>query len=284
MSAPDHSAPDSEDRADRWLSAPGSNTVTDLVGNPATAALRLAMNGNQWMVLPELCELWVSAHPEYAPVFYETLPPGLVVQQARTGEVGIGELSLSIMPDAVAAGPDMLAGLLADGLIDDPVDYARNDLAVLVNGSGTEMVRSLADLGRDDVRIAMPNPRTEGVGRLIVRALEATGGSELADRVMVEKVADGTTLLTSIHHRESPTWLLEGRVDAAPLWSTEAALHSRAHPALHAVPIADDVNQCGRYCIAAVRGGRPVGSDIVAFMSTPQVRELYARHGFSPPV
>ena len=65
-------------------------------------------------------------------------------------------------------------------------------------------VTGLADLGKPGVKLVMPNPAYEGIGRQIKAALAKAGGDELVKAVYETKVADGTTILTHIHHRQSP--------------------------------------------------------------------------------
>ena len=267
--------------------SPRSNNITDLVGDPTAGSLCVAMNGNQFMVVPELLELW-RAEPGSGPVFLETLPPGLLAQQVAAGAIEVGTLRLALRPDVLAAGPDVLAELATAGLIGGGSDYASNDLSILATAAAAESLGDdpLTALGREGLRVAMPDPRTEGVGRLIVDALRSAGGEELVHRVMVEKTAQGLTRLTSIHHRESALWLSGGEADVAPLWSTEAIHHDALGAGLVRVPIADRDNQLGRYAVAVVNGSPRLdeAERFAAFLRGTAARALYARHGFGAPV
>ena len=49
--------------------------------------------------------------------------------------------------------------------------YASNTLAMLIPKNNPANIKSLNDLGKKGVRVVMPNPEYEGVGRLIVKAL-----------------------------------------------------------------------------------------------------------------
>lgn len=270
------------------LDSPDSNNITDLVGDPLHAGLWVAMNGNQFMVAHELLALWDSVADRPA-VFLETLPPGLLADQVITGAIRIGTMTLTRKPDVIAAGPDVLADLTARGAVGAPVDYATNDLAVLARaGVAARLGGSniLDFLGDPAVNVAMPDPRTEGVGRLIVSALRSRGGDELVERVMQRKLAAGTTRLTRIHHRESALWLAEGKVDVAPLWRTEAVHHAGRDRALVNLPIDGTDNQIGRYSIAQVVADGPgqQAARFVQFMRSDAVQDLYARHGFGPPI
>ena len=86
----------------------------------------------------------------------------------------------------------------------------------------------LADLGRPDVRLAMPNPEFEGIVRQIEASLKKAGGQALADAVYKTKVADGSTILTHIHHRQTPLFLMQGRAEAGVTWQSEAMFQEQA--------------------------------------------------------
>jgi hypothetical protein len=59
----------------------------------------------------------------------------------------------------------------------------------------------------------MPNPAFEGVVEQIKTSLNKAGGEALAKMVYETKVRDGSTLLTTIHYRQTPLFLMQGIVD-----------------------------------------------------------------------
>ncbi len=266
------------------LTVPPVDAVEDLHGDPLTADLVLFLNGNQFMVVEDLLAAFRAERPEVRDVFYETLPPGILVEQLRRGALRMGALQISVAPDVLAAAPRELERLHAEGWVGEPVAYASNDLAMLVSAANPSSVRGWRDVGRPGVRVAMPNPGTEGVGRLIVAALERAGGPELAGRVMHEKVAAGETRLTQIHHRESILWLERGEVDVAPLWSTEARWHVQRGSPVEVVTVPSGQNQRGRYALAVVDQARhsEAAAAFVEFMQTEAAQAVYGRYGFSP--
>lgn len=267
------------------LTVPPVDVIADLHGNPTAADLILFVNGNQFMVMDDAVEAFRREQREVREVFFETIPPGKLLEQARDRTLQIGRLRLSIKPDAVAAGPGLLAPLHEDGLIEQPVVYASNDLAILVAKGNPKSIRGLADLARPEVRVAMPNLRYEGVAELIGQALEKAGGPQLRRSVLEEKAASGHTRWTDIHHRESALWLAAGEVDACPLWSTEALYHVELGAEMETVTIPTEHNVTGTYAIAVMRGcAHPAAAQAyVDFLSGPSGREVYARYGFSGP-
>ncbi|MHB8296000.1 MAG: molybdate ABC transporter substrate-binding protein [Acidimicrobiales bacterium] len=300
------------------MSVPPFDHVEDLHGDPLSADLVLFMNGNQFMAMEEVVAAFSSqlappqaglrAAPAPGGVFYETLPPGVLVRQLRSGGLSMGSLVLSVRPDVIALSPDAMAGLASEGLVAGPIEYASNNLTMLVipglagkglvgQGLGAasgalapredpRSVNGLADLAEPGLRVAMPDPETEGVGRLIRQALVLAGGEELAEEVFGRKVAAGETMLTSIHHRESVAWLLAGAADVAPLWSTEARYHLSQGVALTEVGIVAEHNVVGRYAIAEVAGCAHPGAAraFVDFVTSPECQQVYTRYGFSGPV
>ena len=91
-------------------------------------------------------------------------------------------------------------------------------LAIMVAGGNPKNIKSLGDLARDDVAVSMPNPKTEGVTRNILEAMQKAGGEDLVNAVLQSKKEKGTTFITRIHHRETPMRILAGQSDAGPVW------------------------------------------------------------------
>ncbi|MHB1931110.1 MAG: molybdate ABC transporter substrate-binding protein, partial [Acidimicrobiales bacterium] len=229
------------------FSAPQFDIIEDLCGDPLTAGLNVLVAGNQFMVMPDLVAGFVAATPEVGSVFYETLPPGVVVDQVRACGLRIGTLELRVRPDVIAASPDALRSLELDGLCKNPHSYATNDLSILVGAGNPMRVRSLSDLGRPDLRVAVPDPDTEGIGRLALMAFEDAGGPELRAVIEGTKRADRTAVFTTIHHRQSPAWLAAGTIDAAIVWSTEARHHLRSGAPFEEVNVDATHNKTGTY-------------------------------------
>jgi molybdate transport system substrate-binding protein len=267
------------------LSVPGIDEALDLHGNPCDAQLVLFVGGNQWMAMPALLSAFERLHPGLSRVFYETLPPGILARQLRAGSIQIGSLSINVTPDVFMVGKRRMADVLSDGLVQQPTTYATNVLAIAVRAGNPKHIESLEDLGRSDVRVAMPNPTWEGIARQIESAYRKAGGERLVNTIMVTKGRDGTTLLTQIHHRETPMWLIDGRVDAGPVWITEALYQQRIGAPIETVRIPSSQNERGSYEAAAVaKAPHPqLAHDFVLFLTTPQAQEIYRSYGFGSP-
>ena len=89
----------------------------------------------------------------------------------------------------------------------------------MVSKGNPAKICSLSDLGKPNVRLAMPNLDYEGV----VEQIKVSLNKEALVKVVYEtKVNDGSTLLTTIHHRQTPLLLMQGIVDAGVTWQSEA--------------------------------------------------------------
>lgn len=266
------------------FAVPPVDVVSDLHGDPVVAELVVFLNGNQWMVLPDLLASFAAAHPEAGSLFVETLPPGVLVEQLRRGALAMGSLRLSVVPDVLAAAPPVLQALHREGLVGPPRDYAANDLAMLVPPDNPLAVASWEDLARPGLRIAMPDPRTEGIGELIAQVLTRVGGEALRREVMDAKAERGETQYTQIHHRQSPLWIDQRSVDVAPVWTTEATHHDPGGSGVVRLPA--DENITGRYAVSTVTAGRhgPLAIAFVEHLVGPLGRVVYAAHGFGTPI
>lgn len=265
------------------FAAPPFDAVTDLCGNPTSAGLHALFAGNQYMVLPDLFAAFLNTYGDVGSVFYETLPPGIVVAQLRQGGLRMGSLELTFTPDIVAASPRALAELHEEGLVGPSRTYASNVLTLLVGAGNPAHVRGLPDLARPGLRLALPDPETEGIGRLALLALTAAGGNRLHDEVFDAKRRAGETVLTSIHHRQSPALLAEDRTDVAFMWETEALHHLAMGAPVEMVPIDSAFNQRGEYAAAAVNAAphRQSAERFLDFLTGPIGHAVYEKFGFT---
>ncbi len=264
---------------------PCVDQLMDIHGNPVGADLVIFAGGNQWFVMPRLLAAFQRAHPEVRHIFYETLPPGLLARQMQTGGLRIGDMTLSLHGDVYLSGKKRMDVMRAQGYVGAPVTYATNVLAIMVKAGNPKHVTSLTDLGRPNVRVAMPNPKTEGIARQIEIAYRKAGGNALDATIMRTKVAKGSTRLTQIHHRQTPMWILSGTVDAGPVWISEALYQERIHSGIVAVRIPAKDNVEAIYMGATVKGAsHPAAARaFVNFLASPAAQAIYRSYGFGAP-
>lgn len=258
--------------------------VEDLCGD-AGADLVVFLAGNQYMALPDLVDSFLGAHPAVGSVFYETLPPGVLVDQLHTGALRMGSFELRVRPDVLALGPAPLEELAADGLVRPPRIYAENDLALLVAAGNPAGVTGWPDLGRPGLRVAFPDPTTEGIGRLALDAVEGAGGPALRQAVEVGKAGRGEVVFTTIHHRQGPAWLGAGTVDVAVVWSTEARHRQALGEPCTTVRLPERDNRRGAYAASVVTDAThpEAAAAFVDHLCGPAGRQVYAAHGFGIP-
>ncbi|HET9097101.1 MAG TPA: substrate-binding domain-containing protein [Candidatus Baltobacteraceae bacterium] len=266
------------------FTVPPVDQVLDLHGDPAHAQLVIFLAGNQYMVMPALLDAFRKRYPSVQSVFYETLPPGIVLKQVRSGGLRVGNLLISAQPDVLLTGPRGMRTLRRIGKVSAWHSYASNSLAILVHAGNPRDIRSLRDLGRANVRVVMPNPKWEGVAEQIEGAYAKAGGEQLVHTIMIAKLAAGTTILTRIHHRETPLYLLDGRADAGPVWRSEALYQQRIRPLrMVAIPARENVYAQYEAAVASSAPHAAAARAFVTFMQSPQARAILASYGFSPP-
>lgn len=264
---------------------PVVDNVPDLHGNPAGAKLVLFIAGNQFMVLPKLVEAFERTHPELrGHIYYETLPPGILLRQmAHGGTLTLGNLTLTANPDVFEAGAKKMDQLAAQRVVTGVARYATNNLMIMVRRGNPKAIRSLDDLARPGVRLSMPNPEWEGVGKLIEASLERAGGTKLLHAVMVAKRQNGETFLTEIHHRQTPMRILEGRSDAGVTWQSEVRFQQSIGNPISGVAIPDRYNTTGVYAAAVVRAAvhPQAAAEWVKFLRTSTAQAIYKDFGFA---
>ena len=239
------------------FTVPPADVMADFHGSLDDPLLVLYASGNYFFAMAGLVRAFGEAYPVYrGRVFYETLPPGLLMKQmAEGGTVTSGNLTFTVRPDVMMAEKSASDGWVKDGRLAAPVvSFATNDLTIMVPKDNPAHVKGLADLGRPELAVIMPNPAFEGVAAQIRASLVKAGGEDLASAVYSKKVTDGSTVLTRIHHRQTPLFLMQGLGQAGVTWTSEALFQEQqGHPIAH-VAIPAEQNTRAVYSAAVVTG------------------------------
>jgi molybdate transport system substrate-binding protein len=178
---------------------PEVDDLADFDGDITDPKLVLYVGGNYFFGMAPLVAEFEKEHPEYkGRVYWETIPPGLLVKQIEAGGViTSGNMTRTAKPDAYFAGLKKVDELIEQGMLTGPaVPYATNTLTIMIPKGNPGHVTSLVDLARPDIRLAMPNPEFEGIARQIEASLKKASGEVLTDEVYKTKVADASTILT----------------------------------------------------------------------------------------
>ncbi|MCK5545689.1 MAG: substrate-binding domain-containing protein [Desulfobulbaceae bacterium] len=254
-----------------------------------SADLILFMAGNQFMVMDEIVSAFQKKHPEITRIFYETLPPGLELRQILAGGAYFRDRLISVHPDIYASVNERAMKVLMDNDHIEPGDYRiylHNRLTMMVPEGNPAGIKSVSDLAGDEVRISQPDPNNEDIAFHIMDMYKQAGGSRLVDRIMHEKRAEGTTIPTIVHHRETPLRIRKRTVDVGPVWETEAVYAAKSGLPMDKVDPGEALNQRDRinyYICKLKRAQHPENAmKFLEFIQSPSAREIYQVHGFIP--
>lgn len=258
----------------------GINNVPDLYGDIVDPQLVVFFAGNQFMCIDDLLEGFKNKHPHIERVFAETLPPGILAKQIEGGSLTIGNLRITHKPDVYTAGKSRIE--LMEEHFSRTETYAYNKLSLMVHEGNPKKVKGLIDLRHKDVRVSMPNPAWEGIGRQIEAAYRKAGGDALHRAVMETKAEDGSTYLTRIHHRESPLRILLGNSDVAPVWTSEVIYQKMIGHPVQEVEIPQKQNIKASYLAGRLKNApRPEAADLfMEYLTSDEAKEIYKRYGF----
>ncbi|MGD9311151.1 MAG: substrate-binding domain-containing protein, partial [Desulfosarcina sp.] len=162
--------------------------------------------------------------------------------------------------------------------------YLHNRLVILVPSGNPAGVATVTDLGKDQVRVSQPDPANEDIAFHIMDMYRDAGGEDLVHRIMEEKRADGTAIMTVVHHRETPLRLNKKTVDAGPVWATEAVYARDQMLPVEVIDPGPDLDQRGKinyYICQLANAPNPDNANaFLHFMGTDRARAIYEKHGF----
>ena len=261
----------------------GIDNVPDIYGDINDPQLVVFFAGNQFMVIDDLMKSFKLKYPQYTRVLAETLPPGILAKQIEAGSIVIGNMRITLKPDVYTAGKSR---------IDESKDwfsrtelYAKNKLAIMTRKGNPKQVKKLADLGRSDVRVSMPNPEWEGIGKRIEEAYRKAGGDALRNTIMETKVKDSTTYLTQIHHRQTPMRILYEQSDAGPVWYSEVHYQKMIGHPIEYIEIPENENIKAQYYAGQLKKAPhpKAAKDFMDFLVSKEASAIYSKYGFELP-
>jgi len=254
-----------------------------------SADLVLFMAGNQFMVMEELLGDFQEQYPEVEKIYYETLPPGLELKQILAGGAVFGDKILNVFPDVYASVDiEAMERLEQAGFIKKGSYflYLHNRLVLMVAKGNPMQISSISDLGREEVRISQPNREYEDIARYITEMYCQAGGQGLVNRIMEVKRAEGTTILTIVHHRETPLRLMKKTVDVGPVWATEIVHAKENGLAVEEVEPGEELDQRDKvnyYICQLKNASHPENAEkFLQFIASARAQAIYADHGFVP--
>ena len=253
------------------------------------ADLVLFMAGNQFMAMQEIVTEFQQKHPEVQKIFYETLPPGLELKQILSGGAVFRDQVLNVAPDIyTSVNLKGMQALERSGHIAPNAYslYLHNRLTLMVPQGNPAGIKTISDLGRADVRISQPDPANEDIAFHIMDMYRQAGGEQLVHRIMDIKRAEGTTIFTIVHHRETPLRISKGTVDVGPVWATEAIYARSTGLKFEVVEPGEALDQHEKinYYICRLKSApNPENAEkFLQFITSTATRKLYERYGFVP--
>jgi len=254
-----------------------------------SADLVLFMAGNQFMAMGEIIYEFQDKYPDIKKIFYETLPPGLELKQILSGGAVFKGKTLHVRPDIYTSVNEKGMKVLEEsGFIkkNDYHLYLHNRLTLMAPKGNPAKIESVLDMGRDDVRISQPDPENEDIAFHIMDMYRQAGGEDLVRRIMEEKRAEGTTIFTIVHHRETPLRILKKTVDVGPVWITEVIHAKSSGLRFDVVEPGEDLDQrkeINYYVCKLSNSPNPENAQkFLDFITSQTAQKIYKKYGFLP--
>jgi len=103
---------------------------------------------------------------------------------------------------------------------------------------------------------------------------------------MEKKRAEGTTIFTRVHHRETPLRILKNTVDVGPVWASEVNHAKSSGLAFEVIEPGEDLDQRDRinYYICKLKNAQNPGNakKFMEFIRSPGPQKIYKKYGFLP--
>ncbi len=253
------------------------------------AELVIFMAGNQFMAMEALMAAFRERCPGIGPIYYETLPPRMELRQILAGGAMFRGRLIDAAADVYTSVSIQGVETLAEaGLVDKNACFAylRNRISLMVPAGNPLGLKTVGDLDRAGLRISQPSLEHEDIAAHILAMYRQAGGEALARCIMEDKLARGETLLTTVHHRETPERILSGRADVGPVWATEIDHARRQGLLLEGIEIGPQFDQRDRvkyYACPLVSGPNPNnGQRFLGFLQSTEAQRIYCRYGFTP--
>jgi ABC-type molybdate transport system substrate-binding protein len=263
-------------------------TGADALGRmPREAGLVLWLAGNQFFAMADVVAAFQKQNPGVV-VGTITLPPGLLLRAIQTGGWTYGGQSYPGLPDVYASvNLGHLKTLKKAGLMETYAIYLHNEMVLMVAQGNPKRITGIQDLMRPDVRTSLPNPVSEGIMRFYGRKVIERHGlwnKIAAGKECASCQTTANNWFTSVHHRETPERILDGRSDTGIVWVTETMAAKRAGAQVDSVrlPPEDSLVDEVSYAIGALTSSknRAMADRYIRFLATAEAKQAYSKYGF----
>jgi hypothetical protein len=148
-------------------------------------------------------------------------------------------------------------------------------------------IKGVEDLDRSGLKISQPSLEHEDIAEHIIAMYRRAGGNDLVRTIMEVKLNRSETLLTTVHHRETPERIISDQADVGPVWATEIDHARRSGLALEGIEVGPRLDQHKRakyYACPLKAGANPGnGQRWLSFLTSREARKIYRDHGFTSP-
>jgi ABC-type Fe3+ transport system substrate-binding protein len=130
----------------------------------------------------------------------------------------------------------------------------------------------------------MPNPAWEGIAKQIAETLRQAGGDDLYQAVYQKKVKDRSSVLTEIHHRQTPMRILDGKADAGVVWASEVRFQEQIGNPITGVPIPEAQNMTAIYAAGMLTDAphADAARQWLTYLASAPAQAVYHEFGFKP--
>ena len=252
------------------------------------AKLTLWLAGNQFFAMENVIHAFQKAHPEVGNVAVITLPPGIILKAIKAGGWTYEGKEYRMQPD-IYGSVDLghLKALKATGKMSTYMVYTHSQLELMVAKGNPKKIKGIDDLGRNDLRIMLPNPVDEGI--MTFYAKKVLINHKLWDKLSGGKECKACTpsanvWFTTVHHREIPDALKAGKTDVGIVWATETknALDEGAPVEKIVLPPQDSLINEVSYVIGTLNGSKHAfaATAYLDFLKSAKGQEAYEKFGF----
>ena len=229
-----------------------------------------------------------GAFPELGRGF-ESANPGVKLRPNFDGSQRLrAQLEFGARAGVFASADERQMALAQEaGVLDgEPAPFAANSLAVAVPAGGegrNAEVRSLHDLAREGVKLALAQPETPAgrYARMVIQNLAAdteSFGASYADRVMSNVVSLETNVRAVVQK------VALDEVDAGIVYSTDISGRDAAGK-VRAVDIPPEANVAAVYLAAALKGAgnAELAGAFIEYLLSDEAQAILRKRGFGPP-
>lgn len=267
----------------------------DLHGDPARAKLVVCSDGNHHMALEQTLQAFARLYPAVDEIFYTTTPPRIAVQIIQSGGLQIGNFRLSVTPHVFISPPQVLERLTTAGSMSKSASFMRSrGVVLLVPKDNPKRITGITDLLRNDVRLFLSNPVNESISYQIytdcLRRLANLRGITLDFLAHPPGQPNPAKLVygESIHHREAPQIVADGRADTALVFYHLGLRYQRIFPELLDFvwpegSLGDQSCDIGHFNCGLMGDGGAWGEKFYQFLFSDEVTDIYREHGLQRP-